>query len=356
MNTSSSDYIAGRGAQLNTFNPFAQQRFVAEHDEAIDEEYELDRKTQYYTEHPKEIVNKVSSPDVPMLYSLNPYQGCEHGCVYCYARNTHPYWGFSAGLDFEQKIIVKPEAPALLERTLQRPAWKGFPISFSGNTDCYQPIERTLGITRRCLEVMYNYRNAVNIITKNKLILRDLDILSEMAKHRLVHVMITITTLQDDLRSKMEPRTVTGINRLNTIEQLAKAGVPVGVMIAPVIPGLNSKEIPEIIKQASEHGATEAAYTILRLNKDVEQIFVDWIRKNFPDAADKVLNQVADCHGGRVGDSRFGKRMRGEGPVSSVINQLFRTSVTKFMTIRGFPPLDIELFRRVSSQGQLSMF
>lgn len=356
MNSNETQYIAGRGAQLNTFNPFAQQHLVSEHIEGLDEALELDRRTQYFTEFPREIVNKVTSPDVPMLYSVNPYQGCEHGCTYCYARNTHPYWGFSAGLDFEQKIIIKPEAAALLERTLQKSSWKGFPISFSGNTDCYQPVERVMRITRRCLEVMYNYRNALSIITKNKLILRDLDLLRDMAKHNLVHVMITITTLNEDLRQKMEPRTVTAQSRLRTIEQLSKAGVPVGVMIAPVIPGLNAREIPDIIKQAAEHGANEAGYTILRLNKDVELLFTDWIRKTFPASADKVLNQVADCHGGKVGDSRFVKRMRGEGPIAGVIKQLFQTAVNKYMPQRGMPAFDLELFRRVSSQGQLTMF
>jgi DNA repair photolyase len=291
-----------------------------------------------------------------MLYSLNPYQGCEHGCIYCYARNTHPFWGFSAGLDFEQKIIIKPEAAALLERTLQKPSWKGYPISISGNTDCYQPVERQMRITRRCIEVMYNYRNAMSIITKNKLILRDLDLLSDMAKQNLVHVMITITTLNEDLRQKMEPRAPTAASRLQAIDKLSKAGVPVGVMIAPVIPGLNAREIPDIIRQAAECGANEAGYTILRLNKDVELLFTDWIQKTFPSSASKVLNQVADCHGGKVGDSRFVKRMRGEGPISSVINQLFRTAIHKYMPRRGMPPFDLELFRRVSSQGQLTMF
>ncbi len=356
MNALESSYIDGRGAQLNPFNPFANLQHSKEYVEGFDEILEQNPHTQYFKEYPKEIVNKITSPDVPFLYSLNPYQGCEHGCIYCYARNTHPFWGFSSGIDFEQKIIVKPEAPALLERTLQRSSWKGYPISFSGNTDCYQPIEKDLRLTRRCIEVMFNYRNALSLITKSKLIVRDLDLLSEMAKNYLVHVMITITTLDESLRQKMEPRTATAKSRLQAIEQLSKAGVPVGVMIAPVIPGLNSHEIPEIIKQASEHGASEASYTILRLNRDVEILFVDWIKKNYPNQSDKVLNQVAECHGGKVGDSRFVRRMLGEGPVSSILSNLFRTALNRYMTKRSFPPFDLELFRRVSLQGQLSIF
>src|SRR5688572_6030056 len=292
------DYIKGRGAQINTKNRFADREFVLEHFEGIDELPDFESKTEILIEHPKAMLNKNNSPDLSFVYSLNPYQGCEHGCIYCYARNSHQYWGFSAGLDFEQKIIVKPDAPRLLEETLLSKSWRGEPISFSGNTDCYQPIERKMQLTRKCLEVMLRYRNPVGIISKNQLMLRDIDILQDLAKLRLVHVMLSVTSLNEDLRLKMEPRTATGRNRLKVVEKLVKAGVPAGVMVAPIVPGLNSSEVPEILKQASEHGAMEAAFTVVRLNGAVGKIFTDWVKKSFPDKAQKVLNDISACHGG----------------------------------------------------------
>ena len=219
---------------------------------------------------------------------MNPYQGCEHGCIYCYARNTHEYWGYSAGLDFERKIIAKPNAPQLMEKQFMNKNWVVSPIMFSGNTDCYQPIERKMKITRQMLEVLLNFRHPAGMITKNDLIIRDIDILQELAKLNLIHVMVSITSLNNDLRLKMEPRTVTAKNRLKVIETLNKAGIPVGVMTAPIIPGLNSDEIPDLIKAAADHGADSAGYTIVRLNGSIAEIFKDWIYKNFPDRAEKV--------------------------------------------------------------------
>jgi DNA repair photolyase len=353
---STDNYVNGRGAQLNTFNPFDNKRFSEENIEAIDEKYNLDIKTKYYTEYPKEIVNKITSPDVAMLYSLNPYQGCEHGCIYCYARNTHNYWGFSAGLDFEQKIVVKPDAAQLLEKTLQSKRWIGFPISFSGNTDCYQPVEREMRITRQCIEMMLKYKNPVSIITKNQLILRDIDLLKELATNNLVHVMISITTADESLRLKMEPRTATFKNRMKVVNQLSNAGIPVGVMLAPIIPGLNSKEIPNIIKQAGENGALEAGYSIVRLNGSVKEIFKDWLQKNFSTSANKIINQISECHSGQVADSRFGRRMKGEGPIAATINQLFRSAVNKYLPLRGFPKFNSELYRKEIDKVQLSIF
>jgi DNA repair photolyase len=241
------DYFKGRGAQFNTNNRFLKQRYVQEHIEVIDEPLLVNTKTQIFYETPKKIVNKVESPDIPMMYSMNPYQGCEHGCIYCYARNTHEYWGFSAGMDFEQKIIVKKNAPELLRKELMHKNWKPAPIMLSGNTDCYQPLERKLGITRRMLEVLLEFRHPVGVITKNNIILRDIDLLKQLAEKRLVHVMVSITSLKDDLRLLLEPRTVTAKNRLRVIETLSKEGIPVGVMTAPIIPGLNSDELPAII-------------------------------------------------------------------------------------------------------------
>jgi DNA repair photolyase len=342
-------YKKGRGAQFNPSNRFLAQQYEPDEEEQIESRPD----TQFFTESPKTILSKVDSPDLPMMYSINPYRGCEHGCIYCYARNSHEFWGFSAGLDFETKITVKPDAPALLEKEFRKKSWTPVPISFSGNTDCYQPAERRYRITRQLLALCLKYRNPLSIITKNALVLRDLDLISELARLRLVHVYISITTLNESLRLKMEPRTATTRNRLKVVETLNKSGVPVGVMAAPIIPGLNNQEIPAIIREAAGAGAGTVGYTIVRLNGAIGDIFQDWIRKNFPDRADKVLNQVAACHGGKLGDSRFGTRMSGEGAIAASIGQLFQASRKKFMPDAGLPPYDLTLFTR---DGQLSLF
>jgi DNA repair photolyase len=318
----------GRGAQLNPHNRFLKNRIVQEHMEVIDEPALLDEKTEVIITHPKTIVNKVDSPDLRGL-SMNPYQGCEHGCVYCYARNAHEYWGFSAGLDFERKIIVKPDAPALLEKQLSNPRWQPEAIMLSGNTDCYQPLERKYELTRGMLQVLLKFRHPVAIITKNALIKRDIDVLREMAEHRLVQVMISITGLDEKLRLQLEPRTATYKQRLETITALREAGIPVGVMSAPIIPGLNSHEIPAILHAAANAGALFAGYTMVRLNGQVGEIFRDWLRKTYPGRAEKVWHQIQACHGGKVNDSRFGVRMRGEGPVAESIKQMFALAVKR---------------------------
>lgn len=356
MNENAERYFKGRGAQLNVSNKFLKNRYDQEEQEGLDEPLLSDEKTQILFEHPKKIVNPVKSPDIPGMYSMNPYQGCEHGCIYCYARNTHEYWGYSAGLDFERKIIAKPNAPQLLEKQLMNKNWIVSPIMFSGNTDCYQPVERKLKITRQMLEVLLKFRHPASMITKNSLILRDIDILQEMAKLKLVHVMVSITSLREDLRLKMEPRTATAKNRLKVIEQLNKVGVPAGVMTAPIIPGLNSDEIPELIKAAADHGATAAGYTIVRLNGAIGEIFTDWIRKNFPDRADKVLNQIAEVHGGTLNDSRYGKRMGGEGNIAQAIHQLFTMAKRKYLSGRDRFEYDLTVFRRPGETKQMELF
>jgi len=347
------DYFKGRGAQIKSENKFLKGQYVAEHIEGLDEPLLSAPTTQIFYEAAKKVVNKVTSPDLGMAYSLNPYQGCEHGCIYCYARNTHEYYGFSAGLDFESKIVVKKNAPSLLEKFILRPDWNPVPISISGNTDCYQPIERQLGITRGLLKIFAQYRHPLGMITKNSLILRDLDLLSDLAKDNLVHVYLSITTLDEDLRRVMEPRTASAIKRLQTIEALAKAGVPVGVMNAPIIPGLNHHEIPAVLKAAADHGALGAGMAVVRLNGSIGQLFEDWLRKNFPDRFDKVLNQISDMHGGNVNDSEFGRRMVGEGNFAQVIHQLFLTSKKKYFTGKTLPPIDLTKFRK---GGNLSLF
>ncbi len=351
------DYFKGRGSQINTDNKFLKNKYVTEHDEVLDEPLLSNEKTQIFYEHPKKIVNVVKSPDIPGMYSMNPYQGCEHGCIYCYARNTHEYWGYSAGLDFERKIIAKPNAPQLLEKQFMNKNWEVSPIMFSGNTDCYQPVERELKITRQMLEVLLKFKHPASMITKNNLILRDIDLLQEMAKLKLIHVMISITSLREELRQKMEPRTVTAKNRLRVIETLSKAGIPVGVMTAPIIPGLNSDEIPELIEASANSGASIAGMTLVRLNGSIGDIFKDWIHKNFPDRADKVLNHIASMHGGQLSDSRYGTRMRGEGNIAASIHQLFSMAVKKHMPNKVKFQYDLSVFERPKpKKDQLDLF
>ncbi|MCU0447470.1 MAG: PA0069 family radical SAM protein [Microscillaceae bacterium] len=340
-------YFKGRGAQINTANPYHKTEIVTEHWEGLDEELMPEApKTQIFYEKPKNILSKNQSPDIPFTYSINPYQGCEHGCIYCYARNAHQYWGFSAGLDFETKIVVKREAPQLLEKQFLSPHWQAAPIMLSGNTDCYQPIEKDLKITRNLLKVFAKYGNPVSIISKNALILRDLDILQDLAKENLVHVHISITTTDEELRRQLEPRTASAKKRLEVVKKLSQAGVPTGVMIAPIIPALNNYEIPTLAKLAADHGALNIGYTIVRLNGAIGDIFKDWLFKNFPDRAEKVWNQICEMHNGQVNESRYGFRHSGEGKFAQSIAQLFRVSKKKYFADKIVPPYALDKFRR----------
>ena len=317
-------YIKGRGSQFNPHNRFQEISYVKEHVEGIDDWEVENTKTAFIFGKSKSVVNKVSSPDVGMAYSLNPYQGCEHGCTYCYARNTHEYWGFSAGLDFERKIIVKKDAPALFKKFLERKGWDASTISLSGNTDCYQPAERKFKITRQLLQIALAYHQPIGMITKNALVLRDIDLLQEMAKQNLCMVYMSINSLNEGLRQKMEPRTATSRQRLKVVEELSKAGIPVGVMVAPLIPGLSDHEVPAILKTVANCGAIGAGYNVVRLNGAIGPIFEDWLRSNFPDRFDKVWHMIQSCHGGAVNDSRFGQRMRGEGNIAQMIRDSFK--------------------------------
>ena len=347
-------YFKGRGTQIKTANPFLKQQYVSEHVEGLDEPLLAQPHTQVFKENPKNIVSKIDSPDLGgRVYSINAYQGCEHGCTYCYARNSHQYWGFSAGLDFESKIIVKENAAELLEKQLQQKNWEVRPIMISGNTDCYQPLERTYKLTRQILQVLCNYSHPASMITKNSLITRDLDILEEMAKNQLVHVYFSINTLNEELRIKMEPRTASARKKLQAMEQLAQKGVPVGVMNAPVIPGLNDHEIPEIIKQAADHGAQAAGYTVVRLNGSIAELFGDWLEKNYPDRRKKVWSAIQSLHGGKVNDSQWGRRMKGEGAIAAIIQQLFQTATKRYLAGRSMPAYNLSAFRR---GGQYQLF
>ncbi|QQL49275.1 PA0069 family radical SAM protein [Mucilaginibacter ginkgonis] len=349
------EYFKGRGAQVNTHNKFLKSKYVLDHPEGLDEPFLENEATQYYYENPKKIVSESNSPDLQNMHSINPYQGCEHGCIYCYARNSHEYFGFSAGLDFERKIMVKPNAPQLLEKYFNKRGYQVTPIVLSGNTDCYQPVERKLEITRQLLQVFLKYKNPVSIITKNNLVLRDIDILSEMAKMQLAHVNVSITSLNEQLRQKLEPRTVTASGRLTVIEKLSTAGVPVRVMAAPIIPGLNSNEVADIIRAAAGRGAVDAGFTIARLNGSIGDIFTDWIYKAFPDRADKVLNQIAECHGGRINDTQYGRRMSGDGNVAESIHQLYKMACNRFLAGKGMPAYDLSLFTPLGGR-QTSLF
>jgi len=347
--------IKGCGANTQVSNRFLQHSYGVVHWEGIDEVVEENPATRYVPEHAKRIVNRVDSPDLRMNWSMNPYQGCEHGCAYCYARPTHEYWGYGAGLDFERVILVKRNAPELLRATFMDRKWRPEPIMFSGNTDCYQPVERTERITRRMLEVLLEFRHPVGMITKNALVLRDLNILSELAAMNLVSVAISFTTLNEDLRRVMEPRTSTGVNRLKAMEALTKAGVPVFAMIAPIIPALNVSEVPTLIEAAANAGALGVGYSVVRTNGAVKPVFETWIRTHFPDRAEKVLAQIRDAHGGQTNDSRFGRRMRGEGHFAENIRQVFALMRRRHFADRELPELDCSRFQR-PEHGQLALF
>jgi DNA repair photolyase len=346
-------YLRGRGAQINTKNRFLKDERVKEHVEGIDDWTESNVATQYIEQEAKSIVNKVDSPDVGMWYSMNPYAGCEHGCIYCYARNVHEYWGYSAGLDFERKIIVKKNAPQLLRKYLMNPKWECLPISISGNTDCYQPAEQKYQLTRALLQVCNEFNQPVGLISKNAGMLRDKDILKQLARKKLVSVIVSITTLDEDLRRVMEPRTTTAKQRLRLIKELSDEGVRIGVMLGPMIPGLNEHEMQRIMKAASEHGASFTAYTFIRLNGAVKLLFHDWLYKNFPDRADKVWHMIEQSHNGQVNDSRFGVRMRGEGNIADMINQQFKKYGKLYGLIADDLELDTTIFRRPGEQGRL---
>lgn len=351
--------IKGRGAQLNTPNRFFELshemrddflEFCAKVGEEADK-----NKTLYLEVFPKTIVNKVESPDVGMSYSMNMYQGCEHGCIYCYARNSHEYWGYSAGLDFERRILVKKDAPKLLEDLLKKKSWQAHPIVMSGNTDCYQPAEKEFKITRQCLEIFLKYKHPVGIITKNALILRDLDIIKELAKDQLISVNISITSLSETTRRVLEPRTATIKKRLETVKILSDHGIPVNVMLAPIIPSINSHEILPMAKTVSEHGALSIAHTIVRLNGAIGQIFSDWIHKTMTDRAEKVLHQIESCHGGNLNDSRYSIRMRGEGKIAEQINLMVKMARQKYFKDKQMPILNTTLHEQFKD-GQLKLF
>lgn len=336
-----------RGARHNPDNRFDPLAYDYEVPLVPDE-----ARLQVIPVRARTIVNQIESPDLPIVYSMNPYAGCEHGCIYCYARNSHEYWGFSAGIDFETRILVKENAPELLHAHLSNPKWRPHPIMLAGNTDCYQPLERRYELTRRLLKVLLEFRHPVSLITKNALILRDVDLLTELAQYNLVHVYITVTTLREEIRRILEPRTAAGMRRVEIIRRLREAGIPTGVMVAPIIPGLTDEEMLPILKTAGEAGAQAAAYTVVRLNGALAEIFETWLREKLPDRADRILHLIAACHDGQLNDTRWGKRIRGAGTVALTIERTFQTGVSRFIQSNPpMPPLDLTRFRRGGQPG-----
>jgi DNA repair photolyase len=331
--------ITGRGAAFNPGNRFEKLKLEVHFDPTDDhlEHQEQHRPhTTFLTDASRSILSRNDSPDIPFRYGLSPYRGCEHGCSYCFARPYHEYLGFSSGLDFETKIVIKPDAPELLRQALSAKRWEPQPITMSAITDVYQPIERKLKLTRRCLEVFADFRNPVVIITKNHLITRDLDVLRELARFGCISVAVSLTTLDDDLRVKLEPRTSSPTRRLAAIEALASAGVPVGTMLAPIIPGLTDHEIPALLKAARNAGAGWAAYSVVRLPHAVEDIFTDWLERHRPERKDKVLNRIRGIRGGELSSTQFGTRMRGQGEFAQSIRALFKAAYRQ----AGFTPSD----------------
>ena len=347
--------LHGRGTSVNPANRFEPIEVVPDGD-ALDAELAehgeiASPRTRYLRDTTKTILAHNDSPDIGFDYSINPYRGCEHGCVYCYARPGHEYFGLSAGLDFESVIFVKPDAAALLRSALLKKSWQPQVIAISGVTDCYQPVERKLRITRGVLEVLRDFRNPVTLITKNHLITRDLDILGELATWNGVAVSISITTLRNDLQRVMEPRTSTPARRLQAVQALARAGVPVNVMVAPVVPGLTDEELPAILRAAADAGARSAGYITLRLPFAVKELFERWLEDHFPERKEKVLNRVRGMRDGKLYQSKWGTRMRGEGVFADQLELLFDATCRKLgLNGERRPPLDTGHFRRPGEQ------
>jgi DNA repair photolyase len=352
--------IHGRGTAFNPKNRFEKLEITFDPDTIDAGDYAPDLeyrpKTEFLIDHSRSFITYNKSPDIPFAAGINPYRGCEHGCVYCFARPTHEYLGFGSGIDFETKIMVKLSAPELLRLELSAKKYVPQALTLSAITDVYQPLERQLKLTRKVLEVLLEFRNPVVIITKNHLVTRDTDILSELAKLNAASVAISLTSLDEDLRRKLEPRTSTAKRRLHAIETLANAGVRVGVMNAPIIPGLTDHEIPALVKAAVDAGASFAHYGLLRLPHSNTTLFTDWLERHYPDRKEKVLNRLKAMHNGELNDSRFGHRMRGEGIFAEQIKLLHRAACRQAKLERTDFKLETKHFRVPRDQAQASLF
>jgi DNA repair photolyase len=345
----------GRGSHINPPN-----RFGVPHGEADLEQVEYDTEylesrahpaTQYIDDQSRTVISENDSPDIRFRYSLNPYRGCQHGCSYCYARPTHEYLGLSAGLDFETKIFVKHDAPELFREFLARPAWQPESITLSGVTDCYQPAERRFQLTRKCLDVAAACRQPLTIVTKNALVCRDLDLLIDLAKDQLIHVYLGVTTLDAELARTMEPRTSIPAVRLRAVETLAKAGVPVGILAAPIIPGLNDFEIPAILAAARDAGAQAAGHNLIRLPWSVAPVFMEWLERTQPEKKSRIEQRIRAVRGGRLNDPSFHTRMTGTGELAQQIANLFRTFAKRNGLDQRLPPHDVSRFRPPPSRS-----
>ena len=345
--------IHGRGASHNPPNRF--ETLEVEREAWVQAE-DPSPRTTFYRDASRDVLSANDSPDVGFDVGINAYRGCEHGCAYCFARPYHEYLGFSAGLDFETRIVVKEDAPALLRKRLASPRWEPKAIMMSGATDPYQPAERRFRITRGILEVLADFRNPVGIITKNHLVTRDVDLLAELARHDAVVVMLSVTSLRNEIQRVMEPRTSVPRRRLDAIRTLSAAGVPVGVMVGPVIPGLTDHEMPAILEAAADAGASRASYVLLRLPHGVKDIFERWLEQHFPDRREKVLNRLRALHGGRLYDSTYHHRARGAGPFADQVRAMFAVTARKAGLDGPAPPLSTAAFRRPQDpRGQMEL-
>ncbi len=342
----------GRGAASNPSNRFEKLDYEPDLG-ALEGDESRPVRTRYFRDASRSIIAYNDSPDVGFDAGLNPYRGCEHGCAYCYARPTHEFLGFSSGIEFESMIMVKENAAELLRAELSSKKWKPQVLAMSGVTDCYQPIERRLQLTRRCLEVLVEFRNPVSVITKNHLVTRDIDLLSKLAEHGAASVNISITTLDPGLAKKLEPRASAPSRRLDAVRELTAARIPVNVMVAPIIPALNDHEIPALLKAAADAGAASAAYTLIRLPLAVATIFSEWLDRHRPGQKRKILERVMSMRGGKLNEGRFGERMRGEGVFADQIRQMFRVSCRRYGLDREIPPLSVSAFRVPSAQLDL---
>ncbi len=343
--------VHGRGASQNPANRFKPLEYQAE-EEGRDPSERSAPETVFLKDASRSILSTNDSPDVPFDVGVNPYRGCEHGCVYCYARPTHEYFELSAGLDFETKILVKENAPALLEQELASKKWKPQVIAFSGVTDCYQPIERQRKLTRACLETALRFRNPVAIVTKNHLVTRDADVLAELSQWRCAAVYLSLTTLDNKLSRQLEPRASLPEKRLAAIRTLSEAGLPVGVLTAPVIPGLTDHEIPRLLQEAARAGARFAGYMVLRLPYGVKDLFADWLETHYPTKAGKVLNRIRELRGGKLNDSGFSSRMKGEGVFARQIRDVFNLARKKAGIPEGGPDLTTGHFHNPHDRQQ----
>jgi DNA repair photolyase len=345
----------GRGTNYHPDNSYEKNTRVLEHIEGIDlPEYEENPATKFIHVETKSALSINNSPDLPLNYSVNPYQGCEHGCIYCYARNSHQYWGYDSGLGFETNILVKTDIVKQLKSKFDKKNYKPQTIMLSGNTDCYQPAENKFQLTRQILKLCLEYKHPVSVITKNSLIERDMDVLQALAEKKLVHVYFSINHLDNDLKLLLEPRTAVAKKKIGLIKKFSQKNIPCGTMVAPIIPGINTEVIPQIIKMVAEAGALKIGYTVVRLNGQVSELFKAWLDRHFPDKSSKVMHQIEALHGGKSNDTEWGRRLKGDGVLAETISNLVQLSIKKYLPAGSKMP-DYD-FSKFNNNDQLKLF